>query len=59
MIGYFVKSTIDTPTYAKTHIEIYDNRNVLINYFIVKADETAGYCHCLEDFGYEDRGWYD
>lgn len=58
MKGYFTKELYDAP-HTYVCINIYDNSNVLLDYYFVPKTEIIGYCHCLEDFGYEDKGWVE
>lgn len=52
--GYFIRS------YAyigNVRIDVYDHNGNLIHYTIDNDYNEIGYCNCLTDLGYEDRGW--
>lgn len=52
--GYFTKSV----SYAdNTRITVYDSNSTELYYVILNNYEVYGYCSCLIDMGYENRGW--
>lgn len=52
--GYFCHSYAYAGNIA---IHIYDNNHKEIFYVIEDVYNVEGYRHCLEDFGYENKGW--